>query len=98
MNLCDYPILSGLCQKCFDKYLGAGVVNSGTRRYLFKSIDGTLHAMIPSFQKMFLPILKITGDQQEHSLNEIAQNLAKQFSLSDQERLQVLSSRKTTSF
>ena len=47
---------------------------------------------IPDYQSLMLPLLKITGDKQEHSLREIVETLAQQFGLTKEDRGQVLPS------
>ena len=41
--------------------------------------------MIPDFQSLLLPILKITGDGNEHSMNGVTDKLAKNYNLSEEE-------------
>jgi restriction system protein len=53
---------------------------------------------IPDFQKIMLPFLKFLGDRQEHSIGEMADNLADQFDLSDKERRELLPSGQQTIF
>jgi restriction system protein len=48
--------------------------------------------MIPDYQTIMLPLLKLAGDGQEHSLREITEKLAGDFGLSSQEREQKLPS------
>lgn len=47
---------------------------------------------IPDFQTLMLPLLVLAGDGQEHSLNEAIDTLACQFSLSEEERAELLPS------
>ncbi|OEU83318.1 MAG: restriction endonuclease [Desulfobacterales bacterium S5133MH4] len=47
---------------------------------------------IPDFQKIMLPLLKILGDEQEHSIRETVDSLADQFDLSAEERRELLPS------
>jgi restriction system protein len=47
---------------------------------------------IPDYQTLMLPLLKIAGDGQQHSVREARELLADQFSLSPEERAQMLSS------
>ncbi len=47
---------------------------------------------IPDFQSMMLPLLEFASDGQEHSLRETIEVLADQFSLSDEERNELLPS------
>jgi len=42
---------------------------------------------IPDFQSIFLPLLKACADGKEHSAQELLPQLAKQFGLTDSERL-----------
>mgnify|MGYP000397902763 CR=1 FL=1 len=53
---------------------------------------------IPDYQKIMLPLLKFSSDQQEHSLREAIDNLADYFDLSDEERRELLSSGQQTIF
>ena len=41
--------------------------------------------MIPDFQKIMLPLLKFTGDQEEHSVSDAIEFLAKEFKLNADE-------------
>lgn len=53
---------------------------------------------IPDFQSIMLPLLKQFRDGQEHSIHEVLDNLAQEFSLSDQDINQLLPSGKQTIF
>ncbi|MGK7932309.1 MAG: restriction endonuclease [Microcystaceae cyanobacterium] len=53
---------------------------------------------IPDFQTIMLPLLKYTGDKQEHSLRETIEYLADSFHLSDAERRQLLPSGQQPTF
>ena len=53
---------------------------------------------IPDFQTLMLPLLKITGDGQEHSVNDFLQKLAIEFDLTEQELNERLPSGKQTTF
>jgi restriction system protein len=53
---------------------------------------------IPDFQSIMLPMLKIAGDEQEHSIHEFIDQLAKVFTLSEQELKEMLPSGKQTTF
>lgn len=53
---------------------------------------------IPDFQSFMLPLLRIAGDGQEHSLREFLDRLAKSFSLSEQELNELIPSGKQTRF
>ncbi len=54
--------------------------------------------MIPDFQSIMLPLLKITGDKKEHTIQEVRDLLAKNFSLSEEERSKILSKSKQKMF
>lgn len=54
--------------------------------------------MVPDFQSLFLPLLKYSSDQQEHSAREVADHLADEFQLSDTDRKQLLPSGRQTTF
>ena len=47
---------------------------------------------VPEYQKLMHPLLKLAGDEQEHSLSEVIENLAKQFQLTPEEREELLPS------
>ena len=47
---------------------------------------------IPDYQTVMLPLLKLTADEQEHSMQNATADLAKQFKLSDSEISQLLPS------
>lgn len=49
---------------------------------------------IPDYQSIMLPLLKLSADQQEHSLHEAIDTLALDFELSDEERQELLPSGK----
>ena len=53
---------------------------------------------VPDFQSLILPLLKIAGDGNEHSLNEAFEILAQQFGLSNQDRKEMLPSGKQRKF
>jgi len=42
--------------------------------------------MIPDFQSIMLPLLKIAGDKKEHTLQEIRESLADYFQLTDEDK------------
>ena len=54
--------------------------------------------MIPDFQSIMLPLLEITGDKKEHTIQEVRDSLAKNFSLSEEERSKILSKSKQKMF
>ena len=47
---------------------------------------------IPDYQTVMLPLLKLTGDEKEHSLREAIDRLASEFKLSDEERKELVPS------
>ena len=47
---------------------------------------------VPDYQSLMLPLLKITSDGKEHSLNEAIEKLAQQLGLSDNDRKEMLPS------
>ena len=53
---------------------------------------------VPDFQSMMLPLLRQFGDGKEHSLHEILDQLARVFSLTEQEINELLPSGKQTTF
>lgn len=48
--------------------------------------------MIPDYQSIMLPLLRQVSDQQEHTMRDIVESLAKTFKLSDSEKNQLLAS------
>ena len=54
--------------------------------------------MIPDFQSIMLPLLKITGDKKEHTIQEVRDLLEKYFNLSEEERSELLSKSKQQRF
>jgi hypothetical protein len=50
---------------------------------------------VPDFQSMMLPLLKLAGDGQEHTLAEAVERLAQEFQLTDGDRTQLLRSGQT---
>jgi len=53
---------------------------------------------IPDYQTLMLPLLKIAGDRQEHSMRETIERLASEFRLTDGERMQLLPSGQQSTF
>ncbi len=53
---------------------------------------------VPDYQSIMLPLLKLTADQQEHSLREAIDYLALEFELSEQEKQELLPSGKQPVF
>ena len=47
---------------------------------------------IPDYQSIMLPLLKILADNKEHVLRDLVEDLSKEFSLSDEERKELLPS------
>ena len=47
---------------------------------------------VPDFQSLMLPLMKIAGDGNEHSVPEVIETLARQFELSETDRNERLSS------
>ena len=45
---------------------------------------------IPDYQTLMLSVLRLASDQQEHKLSDSVQSLAAEFSLSDEEKNEVL--------
>ncbi len=48
--------------------------------------------MIPDYQTLMLPLLKILSDGQEHSYRDLIENLAAEFKLTDEDRKELLPS------
>jgi restriction system protein len=53
---------------------------------------------VPTFQDIMLPLMKILSDQQEHTHSDVIEQLAKHFSLSEQDRKELLPSGKQPKF
>lgn len=49
--------------------------------------------MIPDYQSIMLPLLRVVSDKQEHKFRDIIETLASQFKLTDDEREELLPSR-----
>jgi restriction system protein len=54
--------------------------------------------MIPDYQSIMLPLLKLTSDKMEHRINDLVDKLAEQFDLTDDERKELLPSGQTFIF
>ncbi len=54
--------------------------------------------MIPDYQNLMLPLLKILKDRQEHTLSEVLETLAHEFHLTDEDRKELLPSGKQAKF
>ncbi len=54
--------------------------------------------MIPDYQSIMLPLLKLISDKQEHKFRDIIEELAKQFKLTDDERKELLPSGQQPTF
>lgn len=48
--------------------------------------------MIPDYQSLMLPILKLVSDRQEHKYRDLIEKLAAEFQVSDEERKELLAS------
>ncbi|MCG2792719.1 MAG: restriction endonuclease [Weeksellaceae bacterium] len=48
--------------------------------------------MIPDYQSLMLPLLKIVSDKQEHKYRDLIENLAVEFEVTDEERKELLAS------
>jgi len=53
---------------------------------------------VPDFQSLFIPVLKIASDGNEHSLNEAIEAIAQQLELSETDRNEILPSGKQRKF
>jgi restriction system protein len=53
---------------------------------------------IPTYEQIMLPLLKIAGDKQEHSIRQVVEKLAADFQLSNQEKRTLLPSGKEEIF
>jgi len=53
---------------------------------------------IPDYQSIMLPLLRFTGDNQEHSLREAIETLAEEFKLTDEEKKELLPSGQQATF
>jgi restriction system protein len=54
--------------------------------------------MIPNIQSIMLPLLEITGDKKEHTIQELRDSLAKYFNLTEEEKSELLSKSKQKRF
>jgi len=54
--------------------------------------------MIPDYQSIMLPLLKLTGDKEEYTIQEVRDSLAKYFRLTEEERAELLSKSKQNRF
>ncbi|MBD2776956.1 restriction endonuclease [Iningainema sp. BLCCT55] len=54
--------------------------------------------VIPDYQNLMLPLLKILKDRQEHTLSEVLETLAHEFHLTDEDRKELLPSGKQAKF
>ena len=54
--------------------------------------------MIPDYQSIMMPLLKLVSDKQEHKFRDIIEELAKQFKLNDNDRKELLPSGQQPSF
>jgi restriction system protein len=48
--------------------------------------------MIPDYQSLMLPLLKLVSDRQEHKYRDLIENLAAEFQVTDEERKELLAS------
>ena len=48
--------------------------------------------MIPDYQSLMLPLLKLVSDRQEHKYRDLIENLATAFQVTDEERKELLAS------
>jgi restriction system protein len=48
--------------------------------------------MIPDYQSLMLPLLKLVADKQEHKYRDLIENLASEFQVTDEERKELLAS------
>jgi restriction system protein len=48
--------------------------------------------MIPDYQSLMLPLLKLVADKQEHKYRDLIENLATEFQVTDEERKELLAS------
>ncbi len=54
--------------------------------------------MIPTYDKIMFPLLRLLSDDKEHSIKECRETLAKEFQLTEEEQLKLLPSESTTVF
>lgn len=54
--------------------------------------DGVTQMAVPDFQSLMLPLLKLAGDAQEHSIGQVIEKLASSVGLSDSEKKELLPS------
>lgn len=48
--------------------------------------------MIPDYQSLMLPLLKLVADGQEHKYSDLIESLAIEFEVTDEERKELLAS------
>lgn len=48
--------------------------------------------MIPDYQSLMLPLLKLVSDRQEHKYRDLIEKLAIEFQVGDEERKELLAS------
>ena len=48
--------------------------------------------MIPDYQSLMLPLLKLISDRQEHKYRDIIEDLASEFGVTDEDRKELLAS------
>ena len=53
---------------------------------------------VPDFQSLFIPVLKVASDGNEHSLSETIETIARQLGLSEADRDEMLPSGKQRKF
>lgn len=53
---------------------------------------------IPDFQSIMLPLLKVAGDQYEHSMGDVTRTLADEFDLTERERRELIPSGRQEAF
>lgn len=54
--------------------------------------------MIPKFEEIMLPLLKVLGDGKEHSIKDCIDELSKEFKLTEEEKKELLPSGRITKF
>lgn len=54
--------------------------------------------VVPDYQSLMLPLLKVSGDGEEHSLHEVIETLADQFELTEADRRELLPSGRQAKF
>lgn len=64
----------------------------------FQSMSGEVFMAIPDYQTLMLPLLKLAGDRQDHSLKDATKTLAREFGLNETDLAEMLPSARKPRF